>query len=70
MATRTRHKLNGVTLYAVRDKQGRFTDIQKPGRSSAADRRKKAKYAPAKRGQGNQGDYSAPKKNWLKRIFS
>jgi uncharacterized protein YjhX (UPF0386 family) len=44
MATRTTHRsTKGKKLYAVRDKSGRFKDIQTYARAHAADLRKKSK---------------------------
>jgi hypothetical protein len=42
-------------MYARRDAQGRFTEMDDVGRSLAADRRQKAK-TKAPRGQGDRGD--------------
>jgi hypothetical protein len=41
--------------YVRRDKQGQFQESDDVGRSSSADRRKKAKRT-AKSGQGDKGD--------------
>jgi len=44
MATRTTHRSSkGTKLYAVRDKKGRFKDIQSYKRAHAADLRRKSK---------------------------
>jgi hypothetical protein len=44
MATRTTHRSSkGTKLYAVRDKNGRFKDIQTYKRAHAADMRKTSK---------------------------
>ena len=44
MAKRTNHRsANGTKLYAVRDKEGRFKDIQTYKRAHAADLRRKSK---------------------------
>jgi hypothetical protein len=44
MATRTTHRSTaGKKLYAVRDKNGRFKDIQSYAKAHAADLRKKSK---------------------------
>jgi hypothetical protein len=44
MAKRTTHRSSkGKKLYAVRDKEGRFKDIQTYKRSHAADIRRKSK---------------------------
>lgn len=44
MAKRTTHRSSkGTKLYAVRDKQGRFKDIQTYKRAHAADIRRKSK---------------------------
>jgi uncharacterized protein YjhX (UPF0386 family) len=44
MAKRTTHRSSkGTKLYAVRDKKGRFKDIQTYKRAHAADLRRKAK---------------------------
>jgi hypothetical protein len=42
-------------MYARRDEQGRFKEIDDTGRSLSADRRRKAK-TKAKAGQGDRGD--------------
>jgi hypothetical protein len=50
MATRTTHRSSaGKKLYAVRDKLGRFKDIQTYERAHAADLRKTGKAEPAAR---------------------
>lgn len=44
MATRTTHRSRtGTKLYAVRDKKGRFKDIQTYKRAHAQDLRRKSK---------------------------
>jgi hypothetical protein len=44
MAKRTTHRSSkGTKLYAVRDKQGKFKDIQTYKRAHAADIRRKSK---------------------------
>jgi hypothetical protein len=44
MAKRTTHRSGkGTKLYAVRDKQGRFKDVQTYKRAHAADLRRKSK---------------------------
>jgi uncharacterized protein YjhX (UPF0386 family) len=44
MAKRTTHRSSkGTKLYAVRDKKGRFKDIQTYQRAHAADMRRKSK---------------------------
>jgi hypothetical protein len=44
MAKRTTHRSSkGKKLYAVRDKEGRFKDIQTYKRAHAADMRRKSK---------------------------
>jgi DNA-binding protein HU-beta len=44
MAKRTTHRSSkGTKLYALRDKKGRFKDIQTYKRAHAADLRRKAK---------------------------
>jgi hypothetical protein len=44
MAKRTTHRSSkGTKLYAVRDKQGRFKDIQTFKRAHSADMRRKSK---------------------------
>ena len=43
------------TMYARRDEQGRFKEMDDVGRSLGADRRQKAK-TKAGRGQGDRGD--------------
>jgi hypothetical protein len=44
MAKRTTHRsAKGTKLYAVRDKQGRFKDIQTYKRAHSADLRRKSK---------------------------
>lgn len=46
---RTTHRSrSGKKLYAVRDKKGRFVDIQTYARAHAADMRKKSKAEKAK----------------------
>ena len=57
MSTRTKIKVRGKTSYAVRDKKGRFKDIQNIGRAIRADSRRKAKSKPKKKGKGHTGDY-------------
>lgn len=44
-------------FYATRNKKGQFTKFTSIGKSLAADRRKKAKNKPTKKGKGNTGDY-------------
>lgn len=59
---RTRIKLrNGKSAFAIRDKKGRFKDIQNIGRSLKADRRVQAKTI-VKSGQGFRGDSKRRKK--------
>jgi uncharacterized protein YjhX (UPF0386 family) len=44
MAKRTTHRsTKGTKLYAVRDKEGRFKDVQTYKRAHAADLRRKSK---------------------------
>jgi uncharacterized protein YjhX (UPF0386 family) len=44
MAKRTTHRSSkGTKLYAVRDKQGRFKDVQTYKRAHSADLRRKSK---------------------------
>ena len=63
MTTRTRIKSkSGKSHYAVRDKKGRFKDIQNIGRSIRADARKKSKKKVTKKGKGHTGDYAKKKK--------
>ena len=57
MSKRTKIKVHGKTLYAVRDKKGRFKDIVSIGRSIRVDRRRKSKYKPKRSGYGHKGDY-------------
>jgi hypothetical protein len=46
---RTTHRsVAGTKLYAVRDKKGRFVDIQSYKRAQAADMRRKSKAEKAK----------------------
>lgn len=52
---RTRHKLGKTTLYAKRDKKGRFVDIQKLSRAIPRNIRQHAKTR-VKSGQGFRGD--------------
>ena len=48
--TRTTHRSStGTKLYAVRDKKGRFLDIQTFKRAHAADMRKKSKKEKGKK---------------------
>ena len=48
--TRTTHRSStGTKLYAVRDKKGRFIDIQTFKRAHAADMRKKSKKEKGKK---------------------
>lgn len=48
-AKRTTHRSSsGKKLYAVRDSQGRFKDIQTYQRAQSADEKKKAKTEKAK----------------------
>ena len=44
-------------FYVTRNKKGQFKKFVSIGKSLAADRRKKAKKTPTKKGQGNKGDY-------------
>jgi hypothetical protein len=47
---RTTHRsVTGTKLYAVRDKKGRFVDIQSYKRAHAADMRRKSKGEIAKK---------------------
>ena len=55
MAKRTRHKIGGTTVYAKRDKKGRFVDIQSIGLAIKKDSRQRAK-TKAKSGYGFKGD--------------
>jgi uncharacterized protein YjhX (UPF0386 family) len=49
---RTTHRsVKGTKLYAVRDKKGRFVDIQTYKRAHAADMRRKSKAELAKKGK-------------------
>jgi hypothetical protein len=49
MAKRTTHRSSkGTKLYAVRDKQGRFKDIQTYKRAHTADMRRKSRPEAAK----------------------
>ncbi len=49
-AKRTTHRSSkGTKLYAVRDKQGRFKDIQTYKRAHSADLRKKSKAEKGKK---------------------
>ncbi|HLB66059.1 MAG TPA: hypothetical protein VJJ78_00475 [Candidatus Saccharimonadales bacterium] len=52
---RTRLKRNGRNLFAIRDKLGRFVNIESVSKAQKADRRKKAKRT-VKPGQGWRGD--------------
>jgi hypothetical protein len=45
----------GDKRYVRRDAQGRFTELDDVGRSSAQDQKRKAKGA-SKHGQGDRGD--------------
>ena len=48
--TRTTHRSStGTKLYAVRDKKGRFLDIQTYKRAHAADMRKKSRKEKGKK---------------------
>ena len=50
MAKRTTHRSSkGTKLYAVRDKSGKFEDIQTYKRAHAADMRRKSKAETAKK---------------------
>lgn len=54
MAKRTTHRsVSGTKLYAVRDKKGRFVDIQTYKRAHAADMRRKSKAEKSK-GKGKK----------------
>lgn len=55
MSKRTIIKRGGKSLYAERDKKGRFTDITNIGKSIRADARKKS-AKKAKPGHGHEGD--------------
>lgn len=49
MAKRTTHRsVSGSKLYAVRDKNGRFVDIQTYKRAHAADLKRKSKSEKSK----------------------
>jgi hypothetical protein len=58
---RTKHKVGKTSVYAIRDKKGRFKDIESIGRATARDRRTKAKTV-VKSGQGFRGDLKRRKK--------
>lgn len=65
MAKRTTHRSTaGKKLYAVRDAEGKFEDIQSYQRASAADQRQKSKKekAAAKKKSGKKKKAAAPKK--------
>ena len=54
-ARRTTHRSRkGKKLYAVRDRQGRFKDIQTFERAHGADVRKKSRAETAKRKKGRR----------------
>ena len=55
MSKRTIIKRNGKSLYAERDKKGRFVDITNIGKSIRADARKKS-TKKVKPGHGHEGD--------------
>lgn len=59
MAFRTRHKTKGKgkNVYAIRNKKGRFTNIEGIHRAIKRDSATKAKYHPKKKGRGFLGDY-------------
>ena len=48
-------KARSATMYAKRDEQGEFREMDEQGRSLAADRRQRAKRTVAS-GYGDQGD--------------
>ena len=52
---RTRHKIGKTTVYAKRDKKGRFVDIQSVKLAAQRDIRKRAK-TKVKSGYGFRGD--------------
>lgn len=52
---RTRHKLKGKPLYAIRDKKGRFVDIQDIKKAMKGERLAHAR-TKVKPGQGFRGD--------------
>lgn len=55
MAKRTEIKNAAGTMYAKRDRTGKFSEMDEKGRSLAADRRTKAKTT-VRSGYGDQGD--------------
>ena len=55
MARRTEIRNAAGTMYAKRDRQGQFTEMDEKGRSLAADRRTKAKTT-VRKGHGDEGD--------------
>lgn len=60
MSIRTIIKRRGKSLYAERDKKGRFSDITNIGKSIKSDRRKKSAKT-VKKGYGHQGDLAKKK---------
>lgn len=52
---RTKHKIGKTSVYAIRDKRGRFANIERIGRALSRDRKTKAK-TKVKSGQGFRGD--------------
>lgn len=55
MSKRDIIKPKGKSFYAVRDKEGKFTDITNIGDSIAEDKRRKSKKI-VKPGHGHEGD--------------
>ena len=64
MARRTTHRSSkGTKLYAVRDKDGQFKDIQTYKRAHGMDIKRKAKdEAPAKKTSGKKAKAATAKK--------
>lgn len=55
MARRTKIKIQKKSHYVIRDKGGKFRDVQNIGRAISQDRRRRAKHK-AKPGQKFAGD--------------
>lgn len=61
MVFRTRHKIGKTTVYAKRDKKGRFVDIQSIGLATQRDSRQRSK-SKVKPGYGFRGDLKRKKR--------
>jgi len=58
----------GTALYAKRDEEGKFTDIQNVARATRTDRAMKAKTHGVKSGHGDQGERAKANPDFLEQI--